>query len=158
MLVFALEYHEAIDRITRDREMRKYELLEEEWELVQQLCDVLKVCCAHSFCIASTHISQIFKDATLFFSCVTPNLPTVIPAMDHIDAHLATASQNLDLSPAIRASLALGKTHLNKYYALTDQTEVYHIAMSEFSCPCQAMKNSIWMSSLTSTTQASILP
>ena len=62
---------------------------------------------------------------TLFFSCATPNLPTVIPAMEHIDAHLTTASQNLRLSPALHALLALGKAHLNKYYALTDHTEVY---------------------------------
>ena len=74
---------------------------------------------------------QLFKDATLFFSRATPNLPTVIPAMDHIDAHLATASQNMKYSPAIRASLALGKTHLNKYYNMTDHSEVYRIAMSE---------------------------
>jgi hypothetical protein len=52
--------------------------------------------------------------------------------MDHIDAHLATASKNLKLSPAIRASLALGKTHLNKYYDMTDHSEVYRITMSEF--------------------------
>ena len=47
MLVFALEYHKAINRITGDRDMRKYELLEEEWGLVQQLCDVLQVHFAH---------------------------------------------------------------------------------------------------------------
>lgn len=45
MLLFALEYREAIDEITGDRDMRKYELDEEEWELVQQLCDVLGVRC-----------------------------------------------------------------------------------------------------------------
>ena len=58
--------------------------------------------------ILLTRISQLFKDATLFFSRATPNLATVIPAMDHIDAHLATASQDLKYSPAIYASLALG--------------------------------------------------
>jgi hypothetical protein len=78
-----------------------------------------------------TKISQLFKDATLFFSRSTPNLATVIPAMDHIDAHLATASQDSNYSPAIRASLALGKAHLNKYYNMTDYSEVYRIAMSE---------------------------
>ena len=75
----------------------------------------------------------MFKDATLFFSPSTPNLATVIPAMDHIDAHLATVSQNLELSPAIRASVALSKVHLNKYYDMTDYSEVYRIAMSESS-------------------------
>jgi hypothetical protein len=77
---------------------------------------------------------QIFKDATLFFSRSTPSLATVIPAMDHIDAHLATASQDLRYSPAIHASLALGKAHINKYYNMTDHSEVYRIAMSKFSC------------------------
>ncbi len=52
--------------------------------------------------------------------------------MDHIDTHLITASQNMKYSPAIRASLALGKAHLNKYYNMTDHSEVYCIAMSEF--------------------------
>jgi hypothetical protein len=44
MLVFALEYREAIDGISGDRDMRKYELSEEEWKVVKQLCDVLAVC------------------------------------------------------------------------------------------------------------------
>jgi hypothetical protein len=48
------------------------------------------------------------------------------------DAHLATASQNSKYSPAIRAVLKLGKAHLNKYYNMTDHSEVYRIAMSEF--------------------------
>ncbi len=81
--------------------------------------------------ILLTKISQLFKDATLFFSCATLNLATVIPAMDHIDAHLAMASQDLKYLPAIRASLALGKSHLNKYYNMTDHLEVYQIAMSK---------------------------
>ncbi len=133
MLIFALEYRRAIDKISGDREMRKYELDEEEWSLVKQLCDILEVCgplLCRVFCNSLT-FSQIFKDATLFFSRTTPNLATVIPAMDHIDAHLATASQDLKYSPAIRASLALGKAHLNKYYNMTDHSEVYRIAMSE---------------------------
>ena len=57
----------------------------------------------------------------------------MIPAMDHIDAHLATVSQDLKFSPAIRASVALGKAHLNKYYNMTDHSEIYRIAMSKSS-------------------------
>jgi len=56
MLVFVLEYCEAIDEISGDRDMRKYELLEEEWELVQQLCNVLGVCCTGHLPIPATHI------------------------------------------------------------------------------------------------------
>ena len=80
----------------------------------------------------------------------------MIPAMDHIDTHLATASNNPRLSPALHASLTLGKVHLNKYYALTDHTEVYQIAMSE-SMPPIIVRISILMNSLTSATQTSIL-
>jgi hypothetical protein len=72
---------------------------------------------------------QIFKDATLFFSRGTPNLATVIPAMDHIDQHLTTQSLNRLYGPPVRVALALGKATLNRYYNLTDASEVYRIAM-----------------------------
>ena len=75
---------------------------------------------------------QIFKHGTLFFSRDTPNISTVIPAMDHIDEYLATASQNVKYSEAIRAALALGKRTLNRYYDKTDHSEVYRIAMGKF--------------------------
>ena len=91
MLKFALQYCKAINGITSDRDMRKYELLEDEWGLVQQLGSVLQVHFAH-FPNLLLKFYQIFQDATLFFSHTTPNLPTMIPAMENIDAHLATAN------------------------------------------------------------------
>jgi hypothetical protein len=69
-------------------------------------------------------ILQVFKDATLFFSRSTPNLAMVIPAMDH------TLTQRFE--PAIRAALGLAKKTLNRYYNLTDDAEVYRIAMGKF--------------------------
>ena len=66
---------------------------------------------------------------TLFFSCSTPNLAKVIPAMDFIDAHLATASLDNRYSPSIQAALAVGKNLLNKYYNMTDHSELFRIAM-----------------------------
>jgi hypothetical protein len=44
MLVFALKYRDALDVITGDREMklRQFEMDDEEWDLAQQLCEVLK--------------------------------------------------------------------------------------------------------------------
>jgi hypothetical protein len=59
MLAFALQYRQAIDEITVDRDMRKYELLEEEWALVQELCDVLAVGCAF---YQSIHANHLFAD------------------------------------------------------------------------------------------------
>jgi len=48
--------------------------------------------------------------------------------MDHIDKFLATASER-QYSPVIRAALAIGKRTINKYYNMTDHSEVYRIAM-----------------------------
>jgi hypothetical protein len=52
--------------------------------------------------------------------------------MDHIDTHLATATQNTKYPVSIRAALALGKRTLNRYYNKTDQSEVFRIAMGKF--------------------------
>ena len=49
--------------------------------------------------------------------------------MDRMHAELTAASNNEDYSPAIRAALKLGIKLLNKYYSLTDDSEVYRIAM-----------------------------
>jgi hypothetical protein len=50
--------------------------------------------------------------------------------MDHIDKHLATAATSGKYNPAIQAALTIGKKLLNKYYAATDHSEMYRIAMS----------------------------
>jgi hypothetical protein len=78
-------------------------------------------------------IRQIFKDATLFFSRGTPNIATVIPAMDHLDEHLTNAALNPRYSVSIKAAIAIGKKTLNRYYDKTDQSEVFRIAMGIFS-------------------------
>ncbi|KAG0707021.1 hypothetical protein DFH29DRAFT_995339 [Suillus ampliporus] len=68
-----VKYQAAIDVMMDKRKLGlgEYELSEEEWTLVKQLWDILKV---------------VLKDATLYFSHMTPNLAMDIPAMDHIDA------------------------------------------------------------------------
>lgn len=45
MLSFALQYRSALDQICGDRDMklRKYELLESEWKVAKELCEVLRV-------------------------------------------------------------------------------------------------------------------
>lgn len=43
LLRYGMDHKEAIDVITRRRDLRKFELVDEEWELVEQLCSVLKV-------------------------------------------------------------------------------------------------------------------
>ena len=44
MLEYCDEHQELIEKITAQRrDLRKFELAEDEWELVKQLCNVLKV-------------------------------------------------------------------------------------------------------------------
>jgi hypothetical protein len=45
MLDFATEYRAALDIMTADRDMnlRQFELSEEEWNMVTELCEVLRV-------------------------------------------------------------------------------------------------------------------
>jgi hypothetical protein len=53
--------------------------------------------------------------------------------MDHIDQHLATAALNRKYLPSVQAAVTLGKNLLNKYYTLTDSSDLYRIAMSTSS-------------------------
>jgi hypothetical protein len=53
--------------------------------------------------------------------------------MDHIDQHLATTARNNTYAPCIQAAVAMGKKLLNKYYSYTDHSELYRIAMGEWT-------------------------
>ena len=46
MLMFVLAYRVAVEKFTADlaNNSRELELTKEEWDIVQQLCDVLMVC------------------------------------------------------------------------------------------------------------------
>ncbi|KAG2130325.1 uncharacterized protein EDB93DRAFT_1059643, partial [Suillus bovinus] len=97
----------------RDLGLQKYELEDNEWEILQQLRDILK----------------ILKDATLYFSRATPNLAKVIPAMDHVDKMLMSYSRNKKYLPSIHSAVWLAKKTLNWYYQLTDRSHTYRISM-----------------------------
>ena len=80
--------------------------------------------------------NQVLKQATLYFSCSTPNLTMVISAMDHIDHKLEMYSWNKMYLPSIHAATSLAKKTCNRYYAYTNKSEVYCIAMGEWCLPC----------------------
>jgi hypothetical protein len=136
MLDFAVHHRSTINDITGDKteNLCKYELDDDEWVIVLQLRNTLKVCGIYfrkwipiPFVLDS--FPQIFKDATLFFSRSMPCLAAVIPAMDHIDETLTSNSLDFEFKPSIRTALGISKKTLNKYYNATDQSEVYRIAM-----------------------------
>lgn len=51
--------------------------------------------------------------------------------MDWIDGKFTNYTQDESLNVALRSAVKAGKDTLNKYYELTDDSEVYRIAMSE---------------------------
>ena len=53
--------------------------------------------------------------------------------MDYIDKHLASGAVNTAYLPLIWASMLIVKRLLNKYYDMTDYSEVYCIAMGKLS-------------------------
>jgi len=57
----------------------------------------------------------------------------VIPAMDTIDEVLATSALSSKYCSAIHAALSVGKKTLNRYYAKTDLSTTYRIAMGTHS-------------------------
>ncbi|KAF5318895.1 hypothetical protein D9611_014718 [Ephemerocybe angulata] len=117
MLCFAVKYRKAIDMLTADRNMklRDYELDNAEWDIASQLSEAL----------------EKFYEATMKFSKDEPSLAAIIPAIDKIDKHLASCAINKEYSPALQAAFSLGKKLLNKYYALSDMSDVYRIAIEE---------------------------
>lgn len=69
----------------------------------------------------------------MFFSRKdAPNLAVAIPAMDHINQEFEAGIANEEFPRSIRTALALGKRTLDRYYAATDMSNVYRIAMSTY--------------------------
>ena len=62
-----------------------------------------------------------------------PCVAVVIPAMDKMHAELTAAAENVEYSPALQAALELGKNLLNKYYSLSDDSEIYRIAIGMYN-------------------------
>ncbi|KAJ3965321.1 hypothetical protein EV361DRAFT_777630, partial [Lentinula raphanica] len=92
--------------------LTEFLLDDEEWEAIKGLVSVL-------------------KDATIFFSTSAPSVAAVIPAMDAIDEILASGILDTkNLSSPVRHALSIGKKTLNKYYALSDDSHIYRMAIS----------------------------
>jgi len=53
--------------------------------------------------------------------------------MDKMDTELTAAVENVEYSAALQAALSLGKKLLDKYYSLSDDSEIYRIAMGTYN-------------------------
>ncbi|KAE9383909.1 hypothetical protein BT96DRAFT_843140 [Gymnopus androsaceus JB14] len=117
MLAAFLEMKEPVSQFLdhSSNGMAKFLLDNNEWTAIEGLVSALK----------------ILKDATTYFSSNAPIVAAVIPAMDAIDEAFATGIIDQEiLSEPIRHMLSTGKKTLNKYYTLTDDSDIYRMAMS----------------------------
>ena len=62
-----------------------------------------------------------------------PCVAAVIPAMDKMHAELIAAVENVEYLPMLQAALELRKNLLDKYYSLSDDSEIYWIAMGMYN-------------------------
>jgi len=65
----------------------------------------------------------------------TPLLHHVIPVFDIITRALDDHYGDLTLSPAVHMAALCGRTMLDKYYGLTDDSIVYRVAMCKSNIP-----------------------
>lgn len=81
-------------------------------------------------------MSQVFLIATKQMSqSKTPLLHQVIPVFDIITRALDDHYSDPTLPPAVRAAAIRGRTMLDKYYGLTDDSIVYRVAMCKSNIP-----------------------
>lgn len=60
-----------------------------------------------------------------------PLIHQVIPEIDKLTNALSAARDMVENHPAVRLGAWLGLRHLNKYYALTDDSIMYRLAMGK---------------------------
>ena len=139
MVKMAYRFRPAIDDITADKslKLRKCELDDDDWKVIGDLIRVLKVCFSFNhemeYYYSVNFLFKIYKDATLFFSQDTvSSIANVIPTMDRIDALLSDVPAE-PLSQSVKHALTFARKSINKYYSKTDLSNVYRIAMGEYS-------------------------
>jgi hypothetical protein len=137
MLKVTLDYHVVVDDIMANKalKLQQYELDDSDWDIVEDLLQVLKVCilpCHNMNDNSQWLLLQMYKDAMLFFSqdsVVT--IANVVLTMDRIDSMLSKSATS-PLAPAVRHALTFAWKLMDKYYSKTDLSNVYRIAMGSF--------------------------
>ncbi|KAG1821484.1 hypothetical protein EV424DRAFT_1272293, partial [Suillus variegatus] len=111
--------------------LQMYALTTTQWKLAKQLIPVL----------------EIFDDLTNRFSqAEVPLVYEVIPMLEKLEHMMVEVSRDVELSAIVRIAALAALEVIGKYYALTDDNEVYRIAI--IMCPDKKLewfiKNADW--------------
>jgi hypothetical protein len=127
-LLVHLEQHNK--KGVRGMNLMRFKLAKQEWDLLTQLFPLLDVCFVYSLKYHLNAVQQVFLQATKKISqSETPLLHEVIPICDVITRALDDYIDDKSKFPAVRAAARRGLVMLNKYYALTDDSVMYRVAM-----------------------------
>ncbi len=112
----------------------QYMMTEEEWEVLDQCSDYLEVhmSCLYFYSIPILAHCQLFKHAILDFSkSGKPLIFEVFPAIDKLMWFLEQGRDDMELHAAVRMACYRAMLVLNKYYAKSDESVIYRIAVSK---------------------------
>jgi len=115
---------------TSPSKLRKFELDDGDWEVIDDLVLVLSVCYSLSCMVCDSHspYHSYTKKQLFFFSSSKVPIMGIILTMDRLDRHLRPSSTVSYCAPII-AAMKLAKKKMDWYYSLTDDSSAYHIAM-----------------------------
>lgn len=94
--------------------LRSYSFSDKEWEILEQLYPILDLFVGCTKKMEQESVPLIYQ---------------VIPEIDKLTNALSAARDDESIHPAVRVGAWLGIRHLNKYYALSDDSIVYRLAM-----------------------------
>lgn len=124
-----IEFETPVRQLTSsDSSLKKYALNETQWNLAKQLSEVLEV--SLLFFIRVLNFLEIFHDITILFSeAEVPLVHDVIPMLEAMEHDLTRIRDSHELPTVIRIATIAALLVIFKYYALTDDNEVYRIAI-----------------------------
>lgn len=135
-----IELQPALDRLVVQadfnkpggNQLRRFLMSPAEWQILRELAPTLDVSrtLILLFDFILTYSRQIITYATKEVSRASvPLVHEVIPIIDVLTNHFDSVIDNTRLHPVVRAAALRGLIMLNKYYAKSDESVVYRIAM-----------------------------
>jgi hypothetical protein len=128
----------AVAALCSDRSLPafgRYQMSSVEWDIIEQMQPILRVRVYNLSSLMSTNMNFIFQtfiSATEAIQTAEASLVYhIIPMIDKFNEILTTMIVNTELHLALRHAAKMASMMLDKYYTLTDESEVYRTAMGK---------------------------
>ncbi|KAI0061954.1 hypothetical protein BV25DRAFT_1804810, partial [Artomyces pyxidatus] len=112
-----IAFKAEIRKLTTEDGLEEYALTNEQWALAEELKDVLQV----------SEVTDLFSQSEV------PLVHEVVPMLETLEQQLTHVRDSVELPNTIRVAAHASLIMVGKYYALSDDCEVYRIAI--VMCP-----------------------